>query len=500
MTVQKTFAGPVVLVCAIFYFAQGQVPNDLNASVTPPSLNAKITIGFNYDLLRPPTDVSFDFAKGYIGVNIPFEQDGLVPKSTADNIWAQMSKQLSQDPAKGGTFQPQASAQQYPNTTIRVDVPMLGGVATFSNIQNVYLDYMNVLGNTNIMIGYDTTMKSAGSTQNIALKMLGAVNVPIEASLGWETMTFGYAYKASNNLVMAFNIHRHIFQIDMLANMDADILGNVKVDQTTDNGGGSAAGLGGLGSSSLSIEKDINYSHQTLYGQASGHYSAEAWSYSFGIQLWRFTETSRFGIDTKAQGSFTANYRLPTFINPQTFQLSPDLTDPQRLISSNMLNDLQQGKTDSVGYSTNEDAEFKLPSGHTLSFDIIPQKIRLSYTKIFGDIQLYHAHAESLSTGGVKKTVDLDVGITLDNVIMLNINMYSAFLNMGVFSMDIRVNDQKHILGNAFTGSLKQLKWGDAAMLPILNLGAALGEKTQLGFELDLLPLPALKTGIIYHF
>jgi hypothetical protein len=37
-------------------------------------------------------------------------------------------------------------------------------------------------------------------------------------------------------------------------------------------------------------------------------------------------------------------------------------------------------------------------------------------------------------------------------------------------------------------------------MLPIMNMGAAIGEKTQLGFELDLLPLPAFKTGIIYHF
>ena len=377
---------------------------------------------------------------------------------------------------------------------------MLGGVATFSNVQNVYLNYMNVLGNTNIMMGYDTTMKSSGSTQSIALKMLGAVNVPIEASLGWETMTFGYAYRANKNLVMALNIHRHIFQIDMLAKMDAYILGKVKVDQRADNSGGSAAGLVGLGSSSLSLEKDINYPHQNMYGEANGHYQAEAWSYSLGLELWRFTLTSRFGIDTKAHGTFKADYRVPTFIDKRTFQISPDLQDPQKLISSNLLNDLQQGKTDSVIYSTNEDAKWKLPSGHTISFDVIRNHLRLSYTKIFGDVEMYHAHEESLSVGGVKRTVDLDVGITVDNIIMLNVNLYSAFLNMGIFTMDIRVNDQKHILGNAFTGSMKQLKWGDAAMLPIINLGAALGSKTQLALELDLLPLPAFKTGIIYHF
>lgn len=479
---------------------QSSVPGGMNASVTPPTVNAKITIGFNYDLLRSPTDVSFDYSKGYVGINVPFEQKGLVPKATADDIWAQMSKQLSQDPTSGGTFQPQASAAQYANTTIRVDVPMLGGVASFSNVQNVYLNYMTVLGNTNIMMGYDTTMTSNGSKQTIALKMLGAVNVPIEASLGWETMTFGYAYRANKNLIMALNIHRHIFRIDMLAKMDADILGKVKVDQRMDNNGGAAAGIGGLGSSSIALEKDINYPHQNMFGEANGHYEAEAWSYTLGLALWRFDLISRFGIDTKAHGTFKADYRVPTFIDKQTFKVNPALQDPQKLLSSNLLSDLQQGRTDSVIYSTNEDAKWKLPSGHTVSFDVIRKHLRLSYTKIFGDVEMYHAHEESLSTGGSKRSVDLDVGITVDNVIMLNVNIYTAFLNLGIFTMDIRVNDQKHILGNAFTGSMKQLKWGDAAMLPILNLGAALGAKTQLGFELDLLPLPALKTGIMYHF
>ena len=84
---------------------------------------------------------------------------------------------------------------------------------------------------------------------------------------------------------------------------------------------------------------------------------------------------------------------------------------------------------------------------------------------------------------------------------MLNANFYSAFVNAGIFTMDIRVGDQKHVLGNAFTNAkLDKLKWGDAAMLPVLNFGAALGGKTQLGFEIDLMPLPALKTGVTYHF
>jgi hypothetical protein len=181
--------------------------------------------------------------------------------------------------------------------------------------------------------------------------------------------------------------------------------------------------------------------------------------------------------------------------------VSSDITDPQKLINSGVLNDLQEGAVDSVVYTTNEDARWKLPSAHTISLEIIPDKLSISYTKIIGDIEMYHEHAESLSTGKIKTTVDLDVGITVDNVIMMNASFYSAFLNVGMFTMDIRVNDQKHILGNAYSkAKLENFKWGDAAILPVINFGAAFGIKTQLGFEIDLLPLPALKTGLTYHF
>jgi hypothetical protein len=453
-------------------------------------------------MLRAPTDVSFDYAKGNLAFNFPLEQSGLIPKQTASDVWSKMSNQISQDTSNGQQFRPQASASQYANTTIRVDVPMLGGVATFSNIENVYLNYNNVLGNSTVKFGYDTTMKSSTGTQSVALFLLGTINVPIEASLGWETMTFGYAYRVNKDLIMAMNIHRHLFHINMLAKMDADLLGTVKVNQSADSSSGSGSGIGALGGSSISMEKDIDYPHQRLFGQANGHYEAEAWSYSLGLKLWRFTLTSRFGIDTKAHGTFTADYRVPTgIIDKRTFQVNSNLQNPQTILSSGLLNDLQQGKTDSVVYTTNEDARWKLPSGHTVTLDILRDKVSLSYTKILGDIEMYHAHTDSLGGGGTKTIVDLDVGITVDNIILLNANFYSAFLNAGMFTMDIRINDQKHVLGNAFTNAkLNKLKWGDAAILPILNFGAELGAKTQLGFEIDLLPLPALKTGVVYHF
>ncbi|HEX7510833.1 MAG TPA: hypothetical protein VF335_06005, partial [Chitinivibrionales bacterium] len=63
-------------------WAYGQMPMG-NSSLSPPTLNAKLTFGFNYDILRAPTDVSFDYAKGTLGFNFPLEQNNLIPKQTA---------------------------------------------------------------------------------------------------------------------------------------------------------------------------------------------------------------------------------------------------------------------------------------------------------------------------------------------------------------------------------------------------------------------------------
>jgi hypothetical protein len=496
MTRRSTACWVVTFAVFAVQAQNSSLPPGMTPSITAPTLNAKLTIGFNYDLLRAPTDVSFDFAKGNLGFNFPLEQNGLIPKQTAENIWTKMSEQISTDSSSGARFQPQASARQYANATIRVDVPMLGGVASFSNIQNVYLNYTNVLGNSTIRIAYDTAMKTQTGTQNLSLLLLGSINVPIDATLGWETMTFGYAYRVNKNFIAAMNIHRHLFRINLLASMDAELLGNGKVDQTVDNGGGSVGGVGGLSGDALSVKYAINYPH--LGGRASGHYEAEAWSYSLGLELWHFTLTSRFGIDTKAKGTFSAQYSVPSgIVDPRTFQVDASLqSDPSAMLTK--MNNISSGKTDSVSYSTQEDATWKLPSGHTLAFDIIRDRITLSYTKLFGDIEMFHAHRDSL-TG--KRSVDLDVGITVDNVVLLNVCLYTAFVNLGLFTMDIRINDQRHILGKAFSDAkLEKLKWGDAAMLPVLNFGASFGAKTKLGFEIDLLPLPALKTSVAYVF
>ncbi|NLG17583.1 MAG: hypothetical protein GX556_09670, partial [Fibrobacter sp.] len=67
-----------VILVAVLFMSQSKAGDnpleDFNANIQLPAFNAKLSIGFNYDLLRAPTDVSFEYPKGYFGFNLPIEQ------------------------------------------------------------------------------------------------------------------------------------------------------------------------------------------------------------------------------------------------------------------------------------------------------------------------------------------------------------------------------------------------------------------------------------------
>jgi hypothetical protein len=66
--------------------------------------------------------------------------------------------------------------------------------------------------------------------------------------------------------------------------------------------------------------------------------------------------------------------------------------------------------------------------------------------------------------------------------------------------MDLRDGDKTHLLSSEFE-KLASFTWlGNTAMLPILSAGTRLGTRVQLALDLNILPLPALKTGVVYFF
>ena len=232
------------------------------------------------------------------------------------------------------------------------------------------------------------------------------------------------------------------------------------------------------------------------------------------FRAWRFSFVSRFGIDTKAHGSFLAKYTLPFFIDPVTFTSKYDFNDPDIINDPEIRQGLLANASDSITYSSRKrsgegyresDLEWKMPTALTFGFEILPEKIKFSYTKMFGDISMKldriareQRTSDSAASGSLlNDSLVIDYGITVDNVMVLEFNLFNSYLNLGVFSMDFRYADSTNLIGKNLPS---EVKFGDAALLPIVSLGTARGTKMQLLLQLDVLPLPGVKTGIFYYF
>ncbi len=146
---------------------------------------------------------------------------------------------------------------------------------------------------------------------------------------------------------------------------------------------------------------------------------------------------------------------------------------------------------------------WKMPQAHTLQFEIIPDKFSISYTKLFGDIEmsLYDTDMDSLSINdstNYNDTLDFRFKAHVDHMIMLHGSFWNTFFNIGIYSMDFSFRDKENILSEI--EALEKLKFGNGIMAPVLNLGAVVGTKVQVVGELDVLPLLALKVGLNYYF
>ncbi len=476
----------VIGITTLFFlcFSFGYSQEDTNTiNIYPPGFDAQLSIGFNYDWLKSPLDVSFDYPKGYFGINIPLKYG--VDKSFTSSL----TSDLSENFVEGEKFEPEASAKQYANASIKVDVPMFKGVLSFSNLQMMYLRYLNNLSLPRLEFG-------TGSTGEFGVFLRGGVNVPIDLAIGWETMTFGYAFEVNDKLRFAFNLHRHTFSFDLKGKVDLDIYGNfnVIVDQ-----GGVQTPMSG----------PIDYS---LHNSVEGHYEVERWTPTFAVEFWRFGLVSRFGMKTEPKGFLSAKYSVPFFIDPETFSLDEGLSDgfngdqdalTKYMMENNNLSRFKKNDVNSVEYSTQKNMVWELPQAHTLSFDIFPEKLSLSYTKLFGNLRMelsdpFSDKGAILDTTNYPDTLDFRFEAFVDNVILLHGSFYNSFFNIGIFSLDFAFRDKENLLSGL--EALEKLKFGNGVMAPILNFGALVGTKMQLLVELDLLPLTALKGGIVYYF
>ena len=458
-------AAGILIVCLLLTGSSGRESDDGDDGISikfSARANATIGLGFNYDFPKSPLAVSFDYPRGYVGFNIPLKYSP--PKDVTSGLEETIGDYVA--------LEPTATARQNANTSIRVDVPMLGGVCSFANYQILYFNYGTTLG------GVPASESRSMDGDGFSMVMQGAMGVPLEIQLGWETMTWGYAYKVNDRLSFAFNLNRHIFRFDARAKVDIDLLMRLTVSKED----------------VVIPPLLLDYS---LHSVIDGHYELETWTPTFAVKYWRFSLISRFGMDSEARGYLDAEYAVPFFVDPETFEADEFTAD---FIADNM-GRLQNTEEIRVTYSTSKALEWEMPQAHTIMFDVVPDKLMLSYTKLFGKtgMTLRDPTAYMLRSDDPDNpldTLDFHWAASADHFLMLHVRLWNSFLNLGVFSFDFDWADKENLLYN----SLENLRFGKGMIMPVATLGANMGSKLQLLLEADIAPFPALKTGIVYYF
>lgn len=505
--VNKIKSAMAVAAAALLTAAPANAQND-NVTVFVPNFDVRMSMGFNYDLLRSLTDVSFDRPMGYLGLNVPFFHGGnltdFMSESAIDDLFND-----SDFFERGDNFKPTARAQQNDNYTIRVDVPMLHGVGSFAYTQNFFMNLSTALGGAEVInMWQDVGDASPNVDGYVAIK--GALRLPLNISLGWETMTFGYTYRIANNddFRVALNLHRHLFSMNVQLAANIDLLGHADV-QTT---------IPVAGAPDLSFEFNdelINFNSGDCNGQMSGRYRAEVWSPSFGARFGRFTLDSRLGFKVKARGSARGRFVMPKIVDLETGEIAvlDELDDLLADLDDNpaFIFDMIPRDTDSIIYEIGETMHWEMPSGHTIGFDIIPNRMNISYTKLFGDVNLRITDINrvryDMSGNGETPEEDkqrLDAGVKIDHILMFSMNYPSFFFNLGIAGIDFWSRDKDGNVSYALrdVDGLESLRIGDVVMImPIFSGGVELGTNDlRLRLEADVLPLPAIRTGVRYHF
>ena len=438
-----------------------------------PDANAQVSIGFNYDYLKSPLDVDFENAKGFYSLNIPIRF--ALSEEMIDAIFSDISENFSDDEY----FMPNLAARQYANTTIKVDVPMLWGVCSFSHTNIMALRYNNQTGIPNFT--FRQKFGEGDDDFDGDLLLRGNLNTPINFSLGWEAMTFSYAYKLNELFTFALSLHRHKFHFNMKGNIDADIRGVVDAD---------ASGA------PIRID-DINYS---LKNPISGEYTLERWTPTFAARIWRFDLLARIMFKDEAKGALAARYTLPFFVNPSNFTLDPGLENADgKYIMDNITNgNFLENRTNTIDLNTNKNMKWQMPHVFTLKYNIIPEHLAVSYSKMVGQTRLELVDKELQHEMFPDGYLDLRVGVDIDHLILLNAKFGWFFGNIGIMSFNADYNDQKGLMNDLNAAFL--LKYGRGVALPTLSGGGIIGTKLQLMLELNVLPLTALKTGLVYNF
>lgn len=447
--------------------------------------DAELSGAFSYEFLKSPLSRPFDRGEAEISLNLPFNASAQAQHfmgSIADSaiVVPDLFARVSQDL----------------NAQVDVSAPVFGGVAFFAARENASLRVAGALGNA--AFDLDTTLAGSGS-----ILLRGSIHMPLLFEMHWRSLSFGYAFRPAPWLTLGFQVHKHQFTARTSGDLKPDLSGLVSV-------GGDA------GNTSFQVE----YPDTKVFGVADGSYQGTAWSPEMAIGVGPVRLVSRMGARMPAKGHLDVTYAVPFFIDPATFETR--FTEPDSFLATDNLGRLLNGETGSRNIHMRDRLILTLPQSHTLTVELWPEKLSLSYTKVLGHVSI---HAESAGKAGITgadtagapfhtgsgnpgaadaeasgdeetdagEFVDLD--LFPDQVLCLSGRFGWFHGDVGLHSLNVSYRNQGHLLSG-----LSPLEWDGDPLVPILDFGFTWGYPLVFGADFFVSPLPAVRSGVSYRF
>ena len=429
--------------------------------------DAELSGAFSFGFLKSPLSRPFDRGSAEVSLNLPFNASAQAQKfigSFADSavVIPELFARVSQDL----------------NAHVDVSAPVFGGIAFFAARENASLKVAGALGNA--AFNLDTVLSEAGS---ILLK--GSIHMPLIFEMHWRSLSFGYAVRPVPWVTLGFQVHKHQFTARTSGDLKPDLSGRISVGGET-------------GNTSFPVE----YPDNKVYGTADGAYQGTAWSPELAIGAGPVRLVSRMGARMAAKGHVDVTYSVPYFIDPGTFE--PRFTEPDSFLASDNLRRLLDGETGKRDIHIHDRLILTLPQSHTVTVDLWPGKLALSYSKVFGRVSIHAAGTEAPADTASAAAADseaadaagfVDLDLFPDQVLCLSGTFGWFHADVGAHSLNVSYRNQGHLLSG-----LSPLEWDGDPFVPILDFGFTWGDPLVFSTDFYVSPLPAVRSGVSYAF
>ncbi len=421
--------------------------------------DARLKGAFSTGFLESPLDAPQKGGEILLDLNLPVNVSAVVQRAF-------------DDASDSAVLTPQflTGISQLMNAQVKVAAPIWGGTFVFAARENAGLVVDGALGD--VAFKFDTTLESGGF-----IKLKGGIHLPLHTEIRWRSLSFGYAYSPLSWLRLAFQVHKHMVDARMSGDLEPDISGRIGVG---DGGGTSFA---------------VDYPSTKVYGAASGQYSGGAWSPEMGVQLGPIRYVARMGTRVKAKGHLDFEWQVPFFIDPESFDMT--ISQPDSFLAADNLRRLLGSETEGRHYRFRDPVELRLPATHSFAVEFLSRRMRLSYTRVIGAVSsranpLPQAEQDStdLDLAGV-----LNAGLWPDHVLLLSGEFSRFRFTLGAFAANLSFDQDQNLLSDLFPLEID----GDP-VAPVLQLGLLWGSPVQISLDADIMPIPAVRTGVRYAF